>query len=171
MPNQKALFDAIMDEGPEHDLVLVGARAMGILRLEKGYRGWGTEMTTEITPHAAGLERFCSTSKDYIGRGAVDAQRGAPPEKRLVTLEVDPAAPPCWGTGPVLRNGAPIGHVTSGGMGWRCGKTLAVGWIDGTGVAPGSALEVQILLRTYSAIAVSDPVHDPKNEKLSGQPG
>ncbi|PJI86225.1 dimethylglycine dehydrogenase [Yoonia maricola] len=163
---QKVLFDAIMAAGADHGLVLMGARAMGMLRLEKGYRSWGSELTTEVTPHAAGMGRFCSTTKDYIGRAAVDAQRKEPPSKRFVTLEVDPAAPPCWGTEPVSRDGQMIGYVTSGGMGWRIGKMLAVAWIDGTGIAPGDALEVQVLRILYQATVAADPVYDPKNERL-----
>lgn len=168
MPNQRTLFHALMAEGKNHGLALVGARAMGMLRLEKGFRSWGADMTTEVTPHAAGLERLCSTKKDYIGRGAVDAQRGMPPERHLVTLEVDPVAPPCWGTEPVLKDDALIGHVTSGGMGWRSGKMLALGWIDSVGIAAGSELAVQILLHAYTATVVSDPVYDPGNEVLLG---
>ena len=64
MLNQKALFDALMKEGANHGLVLLGGRAMGMLRLEKGYRSWGHEMTTEVTPHAAGLERFLFDEKE-----------------------------------------------------------------------------------------------------------
>ena len=115
-----------------------------------------------------GWSGFCSTKKNYIGRDVVDAERSAPPKKRFVTLEIDPVAPPCWGTEPILKNGTLIGYVTSGGMGWRSGKMLAVGWIDGTGVESGSRLEVQVLLKTYAATVVADPVYDPKNEKLLG---
>ena len=168
MLNQKALFDALMEVGPKHGLILMGGRAMEMLRLEKGYRSWGAETTTEVTPHAAGLERFCSTKKGYIGRAVVDAERNTPPKNRFVTLEVDPAAPPCWGTEPILKERKLIGHVTSGGMGWRCGKMLAVGWIDGTGVVTGGMLEVQVLQDTYTATVVADPVYDSKNEKLLG---
>jgi len=168
MLNQKALFDALIAEGRNHGLVLMGGRAMGMLRLEKGYRSWGHEMTTEVTPHAASLERLCSTKKDYIGRPVVDAERLTPPTKRFVTLEVDAKAPPCWGTEPVLRGDTLLGYVTSGGMGWRTGKMLAVAWIDGADVALGDTLQVQVLLKTYDAQVVADPVYDPGNKKLLG---
>lgn len=168
MLNQKTLFDALMTEGRTHGLTLMGGRAMGMLRLEKGYRSWGAEMTTEVTPHAAGLERFCSTTKPYIGRAVVDAQRDTPPAKRFVTLEIDPEAPPCWGTEPILNNGTLIGYVTSGGMGWRSGKMLAVAWVDADQARTGDQLEVQILLQTYRATVVADPVYDPQNTRLLG---
>ena len=166
MSDQKALFATLIEAGGDHGLVLMGGRAMGMLRLEKGYRSWGAEMTTEITPHAAGLERFCSTRKDYIGRNAVDEERENPPPKRLVTLEVDATAPPCWGTEPILLDGRLIGYVTSGGMGWRTGKMLAVGWIESASASPGTDLEVQVLLQNYPAKVLSDPVYDPDNRKL-----
>ena len=168
MLNQKALFDALMDEGPTHDLVLLGGRAMGMLRLEKGYRSWGHEMTTEITPHVAGLERFCSKTKPYIGRSVVDAEREAAPSKTLVTLDVDANSPPCWGTEPVSKDGTMIGYVTSGGMGWRSGKMLAVAWVDSADIKTGDTVEVQILCNTYNATIVADPVYDPENAKLLG---
>ena len=174
MADQKALFDTLMAAGPGHGLVLVGSRAMAMLRLEKGYRSWGAEMTTEITPHAAGLARFCSTAKDYIGRAAVDAERTTPPPRQFVTLQVDPEAPPCWGTEPVFRGDRMIGHVTSGGMGWRTGRMLAVAWVDAepgteTGTEPGTGdLSVQILMRRYRATALRDPVYDPENVRLLG---
>ena len=169
MSSQAALFDALMEGGKDHGLTLVGSRAMGMLRLEKGYRSWGAEITTEMTPHAAGLERFCSTSKDYIGRRAVDAERSSPPTSCLATLEIVPEAPPCWGTEPILKDGRLVGHVTSGGMGgWRCGRMLAVGRMDRELVHPGNALQVQILMESHGAVVVADPVYDPCNLRLKG---
>ena len=168
LPSQKPLFDAIMSEGQDHGLVPMGSRAMAMLRLEKGYRSWGAELTTEVTPHAAGLERFCSKTKNYVGKDIVDRERDEPPAKRYVTLTVDPTAPPCWGTEPVFKDGTLVGYVTSGGMGWRVGKSLAVAWIDSTGFAVGDELEVQILSEAYGAIIVADPIYDPDNNRLLG---
>ena len=125
-------------------------------------------MTTEVTPHAAGLERFCSKTKDYVGRAVVDAGRRAPPTQKLVTLSVDPAAPPCWGTEPVMKGGTLIGYVTSGGMGWRTGKMLAVAWVSVEQLGDGTDLEVQILQKNYKATLVMDPVYDPENKILLG---
>ncbi len=165
--NQKALFDSLMSCRTSNGTVLVGSRAMGMMRLEKGYRSWGADITSEVTPHAAGLQRFCSTRKDYVGRAAVDSERVLPPRRRLVTLEMDPAVPPCWGTEPILKDGNVIGRVTSGGMGWRTGRMLAVGWIDAAALETGCTLQVQILLQQHDALVVPDPVYDPDNHLLS----
>ena len=93
--HQQRLFGTLLGEAEKHRLALVGSRAMGMLRLETGYRSWDAELTTETTPHAAGLKKFCSTRKQYIGRTAVDQERRHPPSRRLYMLEVEPLAPPC----------------------------------------------------------------------------
>ena len=125
-------------------------------------------MTTEVTPHAAELERFCSNTKDYIGRAVVDKERQTPPQNRFVTLQIDTSALPCWGTEPILKGDNIVGYVTSSGMGWRTGKMLAASWLGGTDVKIGEELYVQILLNTYKAIVMADPVYDPENEVLLG---
>lgn len=162
----KPLFDQLMAHGAEHGLTLMGSRAMGMLRMEKGYRSWGAELTREVTPHAAGLARFCSESKDYIGKSVVERERDEPPVRRYVTLTLDRAAPPCWGTEPVFGKGKLLGYVTSGGMGWRIDKPLAVAWIDGTDISAGDRLEVQVLNQSWSAEVVADPAYDPDNSRL-----
>lgn len=164
--DQKALFAALVAEGGNHGLAFMGSRALGMLRLEKGYRSWGAELTAEVTPHAAGLERFCSSRKPYVGSEAVDRERSRPPARSLGTLSIDSAAPPCWGTEPVLRDGRLVGHVTSGGMGWRTGRMLAAVWAESSALVPGTALEVEILQTPYDAVALADPVHDPGNARL-----
>ncbi|MCP4471011.1 MAG: FAD-dependent oxidoreductase [Gammaproteobacteria bacterium] len=89
MADEAALFDRLFSAGEQYGLRLIGSRALGNLRLEKGYRSWGAEMTTEVTPRAAGLERFCATDKNYIGSAALDAQRHSAPPRVLATLAVD----------------------------------------------------------------------------------
>ena len=68
----------------------------------------------------------------------------------------------------MFHNGSLAGYVTSGGYGWRIGKSLAVAWIDSAAAIPGTELEVQILQRRYAAVAAADPVYDADNEKLLG---
>lgn len=168
MADQAALFESLIAAGPAHGLALVGARAFGNLRLEKGYRSWGPELGSEVSPRSAGLEHFCSRKKDYIGRAAVDRQREKPPPRSLATLAVEADGADCWGAEPVLRKGKLVGYVTSGGYGWRIGKSLAVGWIDTAACKEGTELEVEILTRRRPSVVVRDPVFDPNNARLLG---
>ncbi len=166
MQDEAALFEQLISAGARHGLSLVGSRALGNLRLEKGYRSWGAEMTTEVTPRAAGLEFFCARDKDYLGRAAVDRLRESSPARVLATLAVETDAADCWGSEPVFHDGELVGYVTSGGYGWRIGKSLAVSWIDTASAAVGTRLQVQILGRLHDAEVTADPVYDPDNLKL-----
>ena len=162
----RPLYLALVEAGAAHGLALAGSRALGNLRLEKGYRSWGAELTIEVSPRAAGLERFCSTKKDYIGRAAVEAARETAPARALATLAVEANGADCWGSEPIFKDGRLIGYATSGGYGWRVGKSLAVGWIDADQCEPGNALEVQILQAMRTAVVVADPVYDSNNSNL-----
>ena len=166
MADESNLFHALIEHGASHGLRLVGSRALGYLRLEKGYRSWGAEMTTEVSPHAAGLAHFCSRNKSYLGSDAVDAERKSPPAKSLATLVVSGNQSDCWGSEPVLLDGDVVGYITSGGYGWRTGKSLGVAWIDSHLAQPGTSLHVQILEQQFPAKVVSDPLYDPDNELL-----
>ena len=97
-----------------------------------------------------------------------DARRspGKDPARRLGTISVDSTAPPCWGTEPVLLDGRLVGHVTSGGMGWRTGGMLAAVLAESAALEPGTALEVEILQTAYAAVALVEPVYDPANARL-----
>ena len=123
-------------------------------------------MTTEVTPRAAGLERFCSTRKTYLGREVVDAERDSTPPKLLATLVVSSEQADCWGSEPVIADDRVIGYITSGGYGWRTQASLAVAWIDSNYADPGTRLQVQILEQLYPAEVVADPLYDSANGKL-----
>ncbi|MCP4184220.1 MAG: FAD-dependent oxidoreductase [Hyphomicrobiales bacterium] len=167
MENQLALFEALMGAGSTCGLGLVGARALGQLRLEKGYRSWGTEMTTEVSPASAGLDRFCRPEKgDFIGRDAVLAARKTPPEKVIATLAFAANGSDCWGSEPIFADEECVGYVTSGGYGWRVEQSLAVGWIPRSCCKPGTKLQIQILCEMINAEVVADPIFDPENKRL-----
>ncbi|MCP4072500.1 MAG: FAD-dependent oxidoreductase [Hyphomicrobiales bacterium] len=167
MENQATLFDILMGAGDAHGLSLVGARALGHLRLEKGYRSWGAEMTTEVSPQAAGLDRFCRPEKgNFIGRDAVLAQREIAPEKALATLVFTVNGADCWGSEPVFSGNECIGYVTSGGYGWRVERSLAVAWMPLAYCKPGTMLQIQILGEMITAEVVADPIFDPEDQRL-----
>ena len=168
MADQKCLFSTLMDTGRDQGLVLVGGRTTGMLRPEKRYRSWAPNSPPTPLSHVAGIERFCVAGKEYVGHQAIDAERTKAPPRRLVTLEVAPQSPPCWGTELVLRNGNLIGFVTSCGMGWRTGRMLAVCWIEAVGISPGCTVRVETPGKSYDAKVLTDPVYDPKNRLLMG---
>jgi 4-methylaminobutanoate oxidase (formaldehyde-forming) len=98
------------------------------MRLEKGYRAFARELTTETGPVAAGLTFACKLRGDidFLGRAAVEASREAPPARRVVSLVVGDPAAYLWGGELVLRDGEPAGQVTSAAYGASVGSSVGL---------------------------------------------
>jgi dimethylglycine dehydrogenase len=161
---QVGLYEQLMTAGAAFGVGDFGFRAMGSLRLEKGYRGWGSDISTETTPLEAGLERFVAFDKrDFIGRDALLQQRDAGIGRRLVTLDVAAADTDCRGTEPVFAGERIVGAVTSGGFGHTLGRSLALAYVETSAVAQPPALAIEILGTRRQAAIVPDCVFDPGN--------
>ena len=177
MADLPALHEALCTAGAAVGLVPFGAYAMNSMRLEKGYRAWGADLTTERTPIESGLGRFVRTEgRDFTGRGALLARAGSPEAWRMVLLSMEPDADadPFY-THTVWKGGRPVGIVTSGAPGHRTGTVLALAYLRPEAAktdAPGTngALEVSILGRQSRARVLDAPPYDPGNDRLrSGQ--
>jgi dimethylglycine dehydrogenase len=163
---QIALYEALRGAGQDLGLVDFGLRAMDSLRLEKGYRSWGADINTEVTPLEAGLERFVAFEKgDFIGRDALLRQRRDGPRKRLATLEVSARDADSWGSEAVWAGDRVAGITTSGGYAHWLGRSLAVAYVEADLSAPGTRLAVDILGDRRPAIVVAEPPFDPENRR------
>ncbi|WP_378944731.1 FAD-dependent oxidoreductase [Mesorhizobium sp. ANAO-SY3R2] len=125
------VFDALMAAGKAHDIRPVGYRALESLRLEKGYRAWGSDITPNDTPFEAGLGWAVKLKKDthFLGRKALEKVAGAALTKRLAGFTVDDANVVLVGRETILRNGEPVGYLTSGGYGYTVGKNIGYGYV------------------------------------------
>ena len=128
---QNAIFDALMAAGAPFGIKPFGIRAMDSLRLEKSYKLIGRELSIEYAALESDLERFVDFDKGpFLGRDALVAWRDKGFENKLVTLEVQGVTDAdARGSEPVMKNGAMIGRTTSGGYGWRVGKSLALAMV------------------------------------------
>ena len=120
---QNRIFDALAQAGEAHGLAMCGMRAMDSLRIEKSYRMWGQDLTIEYSAFEAGLDRFVALDKgDFVGRGALVAQREAGVPQDFVTLEVEADDADPWGNEPIYDGETMIGRATSGAYGHTVGK-------------------------------------------------
>ena len=164
--HQVGLYEALKGAGEGLGLVDFGLRAMDSLRLEKGYRAWGADINTEVTPLEAGLDRFVALDKgDFIGRDALLRQRRDGVRKRLATLAVDARDADCWGNEAVWAGERLVGITTSGGYGYWLDRSLAVAYVDADAAAPGTALAVEILGERCPAVVLTEPPFDPENRR------
>jgi dimethylglycine oxidase len=153
------LWGLLYTAGQPHRVIAAGRIAFNSLRLEKGYRSWGTDMTAEHQPAAAGVSFAVSTKKsDFVGKSALDT--AAAPTKVLRSIVFDDPDAVVLGREPVSVDGEVVGYVTSAGYSATIGRSIAYSWLP-AGVAVGTGVSVAYLTTTYSATVHSEPVVDP----------
>ena len=175
IPIQKTgeVFDALMKAGERHDIRPVGYRALESLRLEKGYRAWGSDITPNDTPLEAGLGWAVKLRKntDFLGRRALEKLSGGVPTKRFAGFTTDDPDIVLLGRETILRNGEPVGYLTSGGYGYTVGKPIGYGYVrNPEGVtdaflADGEYELVVAMERTRARLHM-EPLHDPGMERV-----
>ena len=165
---QNYIFDKLMEAGAEFEIKPFGIRAMTAMALEKSYKLIPRELSIEYSAHESGLDRFISLKKpDFFGKDAVLAWRERGLTNRLVTLEVHGVTDAdARGSEAVYQGDELVGRVTSGGYGWRCGKSLALAMISPDLGEPGTQLEVVILGQRRAATVIADSPFDPDNLAL-----
>ena len=159
-----ALWDTIWEAGREHGLVAGGYRAIDSLRLEKGYRVWGSDITPVDTPYEAGLGFAVKLDRDFLGREALEAARE--PERRLCCLTLADSRAVALGSEPVRVEGALVGRVTSGGYGYTVERSIAYAYLPAKWSEPGTAVEVEVFGDWVAAEVAVEPLYDPSGERL-----
>ncbi len=166
----RALHDLLRAEGADLGLKPFGGRALNSLRLEKSWGSWAREYRPIYTPWEAGLGRFVAPDKkpDFIGRDALLAARDAGPKQNLVTLVVDADDADVVGDEPIFRDDKVVGWVTSGGYAHHVGKSVAMGYIESDALDADGEYGVEIIGEVRSARVQSEPLFDPKAERMRG---
>ena len=168
MDRMAELYEAIVEAGQPLGLVHFGSYAMNVMRIEKGYKAWGNELTTEITPVEAELGRFVDYDGEFIGKEPTVARRDQdePLSMVLVYCEVDADDNDCRGNEPALDGDRVMGITTSGTWGHTVGKSLAFVYVEPQFAEPGSTFDVLMLGERRSATVLAEPAYDPANEAL-----
>ena len=163
----EALYEALWQAGEEFGIANFGLYAVNSLRIEKGYRGWGAELTNEITLLDADMERFIKFDKDeFVGRDATLKQQQEGRSIQLIYFEVDADDSDARGAEPIFSGDDCVGITTSGGYGHAVQKSLGFGYVDLANAKPGTELGIDLLGRRCRATVLKDPVYDPANERL-----
>jgi len=161
------LYDALWAAGADHRIANFGAYAVNSLRMEKAYRGWGSELTNEITLIEADMRRFLALDKgDFVGRQASARRAEEGVVTRLVYLEVDAGDNDVRGGEPVFDGQRCVGVCTSGGYGHATGKSLAFAYVEPALAAPGSRVEISLLGEHRGAEVLAEPAYDPTSARM-----
>ena len=165
---QLILFDAILQAGKRLGVRPVGSRSLLSLRVEKGYGSWSREYSPEYWPQEVGLDRLIKLDKpEFLGREAYIALKDKPPREKLVIAEVETVNADANGGEPIfLRDGTPVGRVSSGAYGHTVGKSLALCFIKTDYAVAGTELDIAILGLPHAAKILEKPPFDPEGARL-----
>ena len=163
------LWDTIWAAGEEHGLVAAGYKAIDSLRLEKGYRVWGADITPEESPLAAGLGFAVKLDKGpFLGRAALLAE--PEPERVLRCLTLDEPRAVALGSEPVRVGDRLVGRVTSGGYGYTVDRSIAYAYLPTADATVGTRVAVEIFGDWVGGEVVAEPLHDPTGERIRAGP-
>ncbi len=162
------VFDAVMAAGTPLGLKPFGMYALDSLRLEKGYRTWKGDLSTDYTIMQGGMERFVKFDKPvFKGKAAIEAEKAKGVSKRFVTLLVNAGDCDAPYMATLWHNNEVVGETTSGGWGYRIDKSIALGMLRSDLAVEGTRIMVEIFGERVSAVVQKDePLWDPTNERI-----
>ena len=165
MADVPKLYAAVLSAGAKP----FGMYALNSMRMEKGYRAWKGDLSTDYTLLEAGLARWVKLDKpqEFTGKAALIAQKAEGVKKRFVTMIVEAGDQDAPYMSTVYHDGKVVGETTSGDWGYRVDASIALGTIRADLAVEGTELEVNIFGRMCKAIVQADrPLWDPENERL-----
>ncbi len=164
--HQLELFNTLYQAGQEFEVGLFGAFAMNSMRLEKGYRAWGSDLTIERTPIEAGLKFLVKTdNRGFIGKDVLLARSNAVDAWQMHLLELDEQPNDPFYMHTILSNNEPVGIVTSGSYGHRVQRPLALAYFSQP-VGMDETFRISILDTKVNARILSKAPYDPNNSRM-----
>lgn len=168
------VYESLMQAGADYGIVNAGYRAIESLRLEKGYRAWGSDLTPDHTPLEAGLGWAAKLRRntDFLGRQALLKQGEGPPKKRLACFTVDDTVV-LLGRETIYRDGERVGWLTSGGHGYTINKGIGYGYVrNAEGVdkrfLETGTYELEVATERVPATIHFEPLYDPQLRRVNG---
>ncbi|MHB9849672.1 GcvT family protein [Streptomyces krungchingensis] len=159
------LWDTLWEAGRPHGVIAAGRSAFNSLRLEKGYRAWGVDMTDEHNPYEAGVGFAVRMDKDgFVGQEELQGLAGTEPARRLTPLLLDDPASVVLGKEPVHVGGTPAGYVTSASYGYTLGRCVAYAWLPA--LATGTGVHIDYFGEKIPATIAEEPLFDPKMTRI-----
>ncbi|RRR83766.1 FAD-dependent oxidoreductase [Streptomyces sp. RP5T] len=148
--------------------IAAGRGAFNSLRLEKGYRSFGTDMTYEHDPYEAGVSFAVKADKeDFVGKAALE-RRKADMRRKLTCLTIEDPRAVVMGKEPVYDGRRAVGYVTSAAFGHTIGKGIAYAWLPAELAVPGTAVHIGYFDERVEAVVAEEPLFDPAMSRLRG---
>jgi dimethylglycine dehydrogenase len=157
------IYDALLAGGAKP----FGMRALNSMRIEKGYRAWKGDLSTDYSLLEGGLDRFIDWGHDFPGKAALAAEKQRGVKKRFVSLKVEAGECDAPYMSTLWHDGQVVGETTSGAWGYRVGHSMALGMLRAELAVAGTEVEVEIFGDRVKAVVLADgPTWDAKNERI-----
>jgi 4-methylaminobutanoate oxidase (formaldehyde-forming) len=162
------LWRALWEAGEPHGIVAGGYRAIDSLRLEKGYRVWGADITPDETPYEGGVGFSVKLDKEggFVGRESLVVAKERGPRARLCCLTLEEPRSIALGNEPVRIGGEVVGRVTTAGYGYTVERSIAYAYLPPSAAEPGTAVEVEIFGRWVAGEVAAEPLFDARGERV-----
>ena len=166
-----ALWSALWDAGQSAGLIAGGYRAIESMRLEKGYRVWGSDITGETSPYEAGLGFCVKLDKPggFEGAAALRKEKDNGPLRRLRALVLDEPGAIVLGSEPVRVGDRVVGRVTSGGFGYTVGASIAYAYLPVEHAVPGTRVAVDLFGSWHDGVVAREPLFDRAGDRIRGR--
>ena len=161
------LWDALWEAGQSLGVVAAGSGAFDSLRLEKGYRLWGSDIHSEYNPYEAGLGFAVKLGKgDFLGRRALEQIKARGVARKLCCLTFDDPGVAVMGKEPILDGARVLGYVTSANYGYSVGQSIAYGYLPVEYADEGTKVDIYFFGQRNRCTVIREPLFDPKNLRL-----
>jgi 4-methylaminobutanoate oxidase (formaldehyde-forming) len=161
------LWRTIWEAGQDHGIAAAGYRAIDSMRLEKGYRVWGADITPDETPYEGGVGFCAKLDKEaFIGRDALVAAKEGGPRQKLACITLDDPRSIALGNEPVRIAGEVVGRVTTGGFGYTVERSIAYAYLPPALAVPGTAVAIEIFGTWVDGEVAAEPLFDQAGERI-----
>jgi glycine cleavage system T protein len=161
------LWDTLWEAGQPEGMVTAGYKAIDTLRLEKGYRYWGADISPDYTPYETGMGFAVKLNKgDFLGKDALVKQKAEGMQQKLCCMTLADPTAVALGSEPIFKGDKVIGWITSGGYGYSVGKSIAYGYLPVTDAKIGNEFVVELFGERIKLKVENDPLYDPKGERI-----
>jgi glycine cleavage system aminomethyltransferase T/glycine/D-amino acid oxidase-like deaminating enzyme len=160
------LWETLWEAGQDLDVRPMGGGALESMRLEKGFRLWGTDIDTDANPFEAGLPFAVDLETDFVGKESLEAASSAGIDTRITPLTLDDSTDIMLSGRPVTKEGETLGYVQAGDYGYTIGESIAYSYLPSEYAEAGTSVTVHCEGETYSATVRDEPLFDPGREKI-----
>ncbi|MUV48318.1 FAD-dependent oxidoreductase [Haloarcula sp. CBA1122] len=160
------LWETLAEAGQDLGVRPMGGGALSSMRLEKGYRLWGTDIDTDSNPFEAGLPFAVDMDTEFIGKEALEAARDRGIDSKITPLTLDDSTDIMLSGRPVTKDGDAIGYVQAGNYGYSIGESIAYTYVPTEYAESGTSVQIQCEGETYDATVRDEPLFDPTRERI-----